>query len=393
MNTLADNRPSYPAAHTAFTGWIWRMKLDPLLRYLDAHAGRRTLSALSARSRAQCAQFKQLKATDRIALGDYLQFFTEVAHELGDPCLGARVGLSSPSPVLSPLRELFLNGETLHDALLELNRSTPALQDGTCTEMRVQGEQVLVSYRLSVSSSEQMLRQDAEYSLGLLIHALRARLGANWCPQALYLRHRLDEHERLTLRRMLGNTAVVGSAESNGIMFPDRLLAHKRAQSRHDENVLVFFRQYVQDLCTEHACNSFQERVRGLLESHLHRRSMDGQTPTLEWAASLLHLSPRSLQRKLALEHVSFSSVLEQVRHDLALQWMRQRHLPIGDLAEHLGYANHAAFCNAFKRWAGVTPSRYRRVLTTTLSTGIAQNTARTPSMKRRSTVETANGR
>jgi len=386
MNKTTDNRHSHFVAQASFTGWIWKMKLDPLLRYLSEHAGRRNRPFLSARCQERCARLNQLKATDRIALGEYLQFFAAVASELGDACLGARIGLSSPSPVLSPLRELFLNGETLHDALLELNRSTPALQDGTCTEMRVQDEHALVSYRLPACVPDQMVRQDAEYSLGLLIHALRSRLGANWCPQAMHLRHRLDEHERLTLQRMLGGTHISGDAEDNCIIFPAHLLAHSRNGPGYDENVLLFFRQYVQDLCTDHTCNSFRDRVRGLLESHLSRQAMNGQAPTLEWAASLLHLSARSLQRKLALENVSFSSVLEQVRHDLALHWMRQRHFHIGDLAEHLGYANHAAFCNAFKRWSGVAPSRYRRVL-------LAQNAARTPSMKRRSTVETAKGR
>jgi len=389
MNKMPDHCHPHFTAPQSFTGWVWRMKLDPLLKYLDEYIRRRKQSALSAHSLAQYTQLKQLKATDHIALGEYLQFFTAVAHELGDACLGARIGLNSPSPVLSPLRELFLNGQTLHDALLELNRSTPALQDGTSTDMRVHDEHAVVSYQLSACIPEPMARQDALYSLGLLIHALRSRLGANWCPQKLCLRQRLDEHERLTLARMLGGACVEGGGAHNCIVFPGRLLAHRRPPSGHDENVLVFFRQYVQDLCAEHSGNSFQGRVRSLLEAHLSRHIADGQSPSLEWAASLLHLSPRSLQRKLALENVSFSSVLEQVRHDLALQWMRQRHLHIGDLAEHLGYANHAAFCNAFKRWSGVAPSRYRRVM----NAGLIQNAARTPSMNRRSTVETANGR
>jgi len=386
MNTSIDNNHSHPTAIASSAGWVWRMKLDPLLKYLDERVQRKHPAALSAGCQTQCLRLKQLKATERIALEEYLRFFTSAAQELGDPCLGARIGLSSPSPVLSPLRELFLNGETLHDALLELNRSTPALQDDTCTEMRVQGQHVMVSYQLSVCAPEQMIRQDTEYSLGLLIHALRARLGANWSPQEMHFRHHVDEPERLTLVRLLGGTQVSGHAEHNCIIFPSHLLAHGPKQPRHDEDVLLFFRQYIQDLCTDHTCNSFQDRVRGLIESHLGRQSPDGQALTLEWAASLLHLSPRSLQRKLALEHVSFSSVLEQVRHDLALQWMRHHHLPIGNLAEHLGYANHAAFCNAFKRWVGIAPSRYRRAF-------LAQNAPRTPSMKRRSTVETANGR
>jgi len=387
MYDITDHSPF--SANATFTGWVWRMKLDPLLKYLGGHGTRPRPRLLSARYQAQCLNFQQLKATDRIALGEYLHFFTAVARELADPCLGARVGLNSPSPVLSPLRELFLHGETLHDALLELNRSTPALQEGTCTEMRIQDDEVLVSYQLSACVPQPMVHQDVEYSLGLLIHAIRARLGATWCPQQLHLRRCLDEHERAALTKLLGGTHVSGGHAHNCIIFPSQLLAHCRNPSGHDENVLLFFRQYVQDLCSDHTCNSFRDRVRELLQSHLGRQSMDGQPPALEWAASLLHVSPRSLQRKLALENASFSSVLEQVRHELALQWMRQRNLHIGDLAEHLGYANHAAFCNAFKRWSGVAPSRYRRAL----NSGLTQNAARTPSMKRLSTVETANGR
>jgi len=355
---------STPRPGTAhFAGWVWRMKLDPLLNALCPHASNPRRTRLSTWSLAQYTRLKQLKPTERLGTLEYLDFFTTVAREMGDPCLGARVGTNGPSPVLSPLRELFLNADTLHDALLDLNRSSPALQDGTQTELRIEGDVVCVSYQLSSAIPDHLARQDVEYSLGLLIQAIRARLGVDWRADALNLRHPLHICDRRELGTIFGCTQVVDGGVRNGIVFPAALLTHRRASPGHDENVLSFFRQYVHDLCTEHTCHSFRDRVKTLLESHLDARALSGQAPTLEWAASLLHQSARSLQRKLALENASFSSLLDEVRHDLALKWMRQQHVHIGDLAEHLGYANHAAFCSAFKRWSGVAPSRYRRAL------------------------------
>jgi len=355
MNRLTANHP-HRTRYAAHGSWVRRMKLDPLLEYSHAHHTR-----LPLRYRQQNEHLRQLKLTDNIALVHYLDFFSAVAQVLDDPCLGARIGLCHRSPALSPLQNLFFNGvPLLYDALLELNHSATALQNNLRTGMLIEGGQVRVFYTLSANPDG--IRHDIEYSLGLLTHALRTRLGAHWNPQEIHLCHALTTREHTLLSGLFGGAQVLDNAESNCIVFPAHLLKQSTCGAEPDENVLIFFRQYLNDLCVEHNVNSIREKLRILLQQHLRDETTCVQpAPTLEWAASRLHLSPRSLQRKLALEQASFSSVLEHVRHHLALEWMHHHpHLHIGAMAEKLGYADPATFCNAFKRWAGIAPSHYR---------------------------------
>lgn len=329
--------------------YVRRLKLGPLLEYLQTHQ-----NVLAPRSHRRLAEWQGLKPSASIVLDHYLEFFEDAALALGDPQLGVRIGLNSRSPVLSPLRELFLNETTLHGALLELNLSTTALQGGTRTQLRIDGEQVQISYQLPAYPAS-ACRQDVEFSLGMLIHVLQLRLGQDWRAQRIDLCHELATNDRQALAGLL-DCPVRDAAPSNGIVFASHWLDHSCPGQGCDADVLLFFREHIQGLCAEQHSGSFQERVRHLLEQQL------GEQPlSLERIARQLCLSPRSVQRKLALEQVVFSELLEQVRHGLALERMRRPGTRIDDLADSLGYADSAAFSKAFKRWTGVPPLRYRR--------------------------------
>ena len=76
--------------------------------------------------------------------------------------------------------------------------------------------------------------------------------------------------------------------------------------------------------------------------------------------AQQLHLSPRTLQRKLSEAGASFQQVLDQARFTLAKEYLRQPGLSLVDIAFLLGYQEQSAFNHAFKEWAGVNPGAYR---------------------------------
>lgn len=93
------------------------------------------------------------------------------------------------------------------------------------------------------------------------------------------------------------------------------------------------------------------------------RRSMlerQGQFPSLNGAAQLFHITPRTLHRRLLQEGTSFKAILEDVRHMLALEHLETGHLTVQEIAYTLGYTDIANFRRAFKRWESVAPSTYR---------------------------------
>lgn len=83
--------------------------------------------------------------------------------------------------------------------------------------------------------------------------------------------------------------------------------------------------------------------------------------PTLAQLARQLHLSSRTLQRRLMQHEVSFQQLLDEVRQQLCTQYLHQ-HVPLSDIAQLLGYSDQSAFTRAYKRWTGSTPLQQRRL-------------------------------
>ena len=99
---------------------------------------------------------------------------------------------------------------------------------------------------------------------------------------------------------------------------------------------------------------SLPQRVRGVLGAR------DGFL-ALEEAAAALHLSPRTLKRKLKAAGTSYSVLLDRERCERALLLLRAADLSLEDIAARLGDSSVPNFARAFRRWTGKTPAGYRR--------------------------------
>ncbi len=107
------------------------------------------------------------------------------------------------------------------------------------------------------------------------------------------------------------------------------------------------------------------ERVRlGLSFREMTERAigplLNGQTPTLEQVAQRLNMAPWTVRRRLADESCSFQQVLNDTRRDLAVSYVRDTTLTLGEIAYLLGFGSATAFQRAFKRWTGEAPGRFR---------------------------------
>ncbi|MFF8532948.1 AraC family transcriptional regulator [Streptomyces sp. NPDC015532] len=98
----------------------------------------------------------------------------------------------------------------------------------------------------------------------------------------------------------------------------------------------------------------FAVRVRELL-----MQWPDG-IPDMGAAAAALHLSTRTLHRRLAVEDTSYRRLVDAARHARAVEMLSDLGLGVDQIAARLGYADAAAFIRAFRRWTGATPGAYR---------------------------------
>jgi AraC-like DNA-binding protein len=79
-----------------------------------------------------------------------------------------------------------------------------------------------------------------------------------------------------------------------------------------------------------------------------------------EAVAKQLNISGRVLRRHLAEEGSSFRQITQQVREELARQYLQREELSVQEVAGLLGYSETAAFSRSFKQWTGVSPVEFR---------------------------------
>lgn len=85
-----------------------------------------------------------------------------------------------------------------------------------------------------------------------------------------------------------------------------------------------------------------------------------GAPPSLDQVAAALHMSDRTLRRRLAEEGVSFRGLLDEIREQIAEELLVTGGLSVAEVAERLGYVEVSSLSQAFRRWKGVGPRAYR---------------------------------
>lgn len=83
--------------------------------------------------------------------------------------------------------------------------------------------------------------------------------------------------------------------------------------------------------------------------------------PTLEEVADTLHVSTRTLKRRLQEEGRNFRALVDHVLCERATQMLQEEGLSVSEVAFRLGYNDVSNFSRAFRRWTGQSPSDFRR--------------------------------
>ncbi|MGB5201103.1 MAG: helix-turn-helix transcriptional regulator [Sedimenticolaceae bacterium] len=85
--------------------------------------------------------------------------------------------------------------------------------------------------------------------------------------------------------------------------------------------------------------------------------------PAIDQVAEQMGSSVRTLQRRLLEAGVTYTTLVEQMRHDLACRKLETTQLHVAEIARDLGFKDHSSFSRAFMRWTGMPPRAYRQSL------------------------------
>ena len=107
----------------------------------------------------------------------------------------------------------------------------------------------------------------------------------------------------------------------------------------------------LEDIGQEHAL------VKTIKEACLNR--MD-DLPRAEQMAEQLHLSTRTLHRRLVDAGTSYQAIIDGIRERLAIEFLERTDLSVDEIAERSGFSDVSNFRKAFKKWTGQTPAYFR---------------------------------
>lgn len=141
---------------------------------------------------------------------------------------------------------------------------------------------------------------------------------------------------------------------ATSISFPSDVLGAVQARSSADLN--RFLENAPRDwIFTRSQQHTQSLRVRTYLtESEWCNANLTG-------AASAMHMTPRTLIRKLDADGTTFQAIKDALRRDIAIRHLQMGQHSVEAIAHEVGFSSAANFHKAFQRWTGNTPSSYRR--------------------------------
>lgn len=95
-------------------------------------------------------------------------------------------------------------------------------------------------------------------------------------------------------------------------------------------------------------------------EVHQMLKLTPEQFPTMEQIALHMHITTRTLRRKLVAEGTDYGTILDGVRGSLAVEYLQTTKMTTEDIAIKVGFSDGSNFRRAFKRWTGKTTRQMR---------------------------------
>jgi AraC-like DNA-binding protein len=271
----------------------------------------------------------------------------EAAH---DRFFGVHVAEALPTGAYDLLDYLLSTSATVGEGLARLAHYARLIYDHADWKLVIEPGDVRLIRRLAAPTP-----QHDEFMLTLLLVRSRQSSGSHWRPERMIFQHEHsgDDGE---LARVFACPIAFGAAVTELRFAPSILqLPHTHPDSR----LLAILTRYAESLLT--SLPSRGDPVASV--SSAIARQMAKELPALPSTAAAVHLPERTLQRRLAEKGVTHSTLVDEVRRDLALKYLGDARLSIGEIAYLLHFADSTALHRAFRRWTGEAPAQYRRRL------------------------------
>ncbi len=301
-------------------------------------------------------------ASLRLNVPDQIKFLNLVAKALDDDYLGYHLAQAPDTRELGFLYYISASSEILSEALQKVARYSGIANEGVLLKF-FGGRAIGIRFDY-VGVSRHLDRHQIEFFAVMLVRLCRQLTGSRLVPVRVRLMHRRnDKHSELV--EFFGGKVEFG-ASMDEVAFAPAANDMPIVSADHHLNKLLI--TYCEEALARQPSkrSSFHASVENAIVPLLpHGKA------TLDAIASHLGLSQRTLARRLALEGLTFSAVVDDLKRNLADRYLADDGLSISQVAWLLGYQEVSSLTHAFRRWTGKTPRQAR-----------ARSTARRPPIR-----------
>ena len=191
-----------------------------------------------------------------------------------------------------------------------------------------------------------------QFMVALMVRWTRYGADPKWTPARVNVR--AVSVPEATLRALVGDAEIRCDQGATSIVFPPQPFLGPMEELPRKGSAI--WQRHRRALSGSTGKGDLAGSLRVILPAYLP----DG-SPGIQLAARLAGTSVRTLQRRLEDQGVTYSQLLEDLRHDLAIYLLRDPDREISEVGRELGYRDPAIFTRAFRRWTDQTPSQFRR--------------------------------
>jgi AraC-like DNA-binding protein len=280
-------------------------------------------------------------------LGRYLQ---QCVADSGCTEFGLLVGLTGEFNRLGLVTQLMRTAPTLGAALQDLAMNQVRFARGATTFIQRIGDETRIGYTVhqpGVLAREQI--SAAAVAFGTRI--VRDLAPGVPCEVHLAQAPPADRRDLRRYEKLLG-ARVHFDAEYSAVAIRNAALSCRLASADREERaqLLEAMRSYWPSAPPKVCYLVFRTLI----------AQISGSDLSLAETARQLAMHPRTLERRLEEDGTSFSLIREAARFEVARQLLLGTRLNMTEIALAIGYAQPAAFSRTFRRWAGVSPRRFR---------------------------------
>lgn len=270
------------------------------------------------------------------------RFHAEAEQLTRDPLLGLKVGQSLPPTTWDVIQLACRSAKTLGEAL----QAVPALIGlfNVYVELTVTpgDDEWSFDHRIA-GAPDGLSRHGNELWVATVLSQMQRVTGTEVKATRVWFGHARPQVSE-AVATALGCERIVWGAGSTGLSISARD-AGRAILSADPVTAKVLER-----LATQVLERTVPRRGTSALVHGALRSSIDGRVPTIGEVAKTLALSERSLQRGLQEEGATFRELVDQARRELARE-LRERAVPLDEVADRLGYADVASLTRAMTRW------------------------------------------